>query len=116
MTLRSLLMASLALAFLFPTMAGAEECKARIEHTGNVLQGSRVYSHWLIAHTPKRWATVSFRYRLTYLDEANKEGKIEGRFRQLIRGREEEYVELKNLRSRPAMVTKTEISDIACSP
>jgi hypothetical protein len=109
-------LASLALTFLAAAPADAEDCEVRIEHAGNVLQGSRVYSHWLIGHTPLRWATVSFRYRLTMIDEADKKSEVEGRFRQLIRGREEEYVELRNLRIRPALVTRTEVSDITCEP
>ncbi|NJO38179.1 MAG: hypothetical protein HC871_11915 [Rhizobiales bacterium] len=112
----SLVMASLALALLAPALADAEECKVRIEHAGNVLQGNRVYSHWLIGHTPRRWATVSFRYRLTVLDDADKKSEVDGRFRQLISGREEEYIELKSLRSRAALVTRTEVSDITCEP
>ena len=96
--------------------AAAQECDAQIEHAGNVLQGSRVYAHWLISHAPLRWATVSFHYRLTYLDENNRETGAEGRFRQLISGREEEYVELKNLRHHPNAITRTEITDITCYP
>ena len=94
----------------------AEPCRARVEHVGNVVQGNRVYSHWLIGHTPLRWATVSFRYRFTYLGDDNKEATAEGSFRQLIRGVEEEYVELKNLRAHPAFVTKTKIIDLSCAP
>lgn len=100
----------------FAWTAEAQACEARVLHTGNVVQGKRIYSHWLIGHSPSRWATVSFRYRVTYIDEANEEGRIEGRFEQLISGREEEYVELKNLRQRPATITRTEISDITCAP
>lgn len=113
---RSLLTAPFMLVLIasVPAPAYADTCDARIEHTGNAIQGSRVYSNWRIGHTPWRWATVSFRYQLTYIDENNEEARVDGRFREHISGREDTYVKLKNLRSRPTHVTQTKITDIAC--
>lgn len=114
MRLRILLVLPFVMALMEPASAKADECDARILHVGNVVQGSRVYSHWRIGHTPWRWATVSFRYQLTYVDEDNRESRVDGRFRQLIRGGEEEYVELKNLRRHPSHITRTKFSDLSC--
>lgn len=114
MRLRVLLVAPLLMALMTPLAAEADECDARVLHVGNVVQGKKVYSHWRIGHTPWRWATVSFRYQLTYIDENNREGRVDGRFRQLISGGEEEYVELKNLRRLPAQITRTKFSDLSC--
>ncbi|MGI9499377.1 MAG: hypothetical protein ACR2P3_05035, partial [Geminicoccaceae bacterium] len=90
--------------------AHADECEARVQPAGTVIKGSKIYTHWLVGHDPWRWATVSFRYDLTYVDEDNKEAKLAGRFRRLIRSAEEEYTELKNVRRRPARVLRTRIS------
>lgn len=114
MRLGVLLVAALSMTLLTALAAKADECEARVVHERNVVQGKRVYSHWRIGHTPWRWATISFRYQLTYVDENNKEGKVDGRFRQLISGGDEDYVKLKNLRRRPAQITRTKISEISC--
>ncbi len=109
------LVASFAVTLTTSLSAQTHECRARVEHVGNVIQGSRVYSHWRIGHSPWRWATISFRYQLTYVDEDNKEGKISGRFRDLIRGIDEDYVKLKNVRGRPARIIRTSIHELTCT-
>jgi hypothetical protein len=94
--------------------AQTSECEARIQHDGTRIQKNKIYSRWIIGHDPWRWATVSFRYRIVYIDEDNKERSIRGAFRQLIMGKDDIYTELKNTRHRPAFVTLSEYSDLSC--
>lgn len=94
--------------------AHADECKARIVHDGTMIKGNKLYSYWIVGHDPWRWATVSFRYRIEYVDENNEERHIDGFFSQHITGEEYKYKELKNTRHHPARVTLTKYSDLNC--
>lgn len=114
MLLKIFLVAPFLILFLMPHTAQAEQCNARVVHAGNVIQGKKIYTHFTVGHSPWRWATVSFRYKLTYVDEDNEEGTIEGRFRDIITAGDEEYVKLKNVRRLPSHVSRTTISDISC--
>jgi hypothetical protein len=95
--------------------AQAEECKVRVYAAGTTIQQNKIYSKWIIGHDPWRWATISFRYRLGYIDESNKQRSIEGSFRQHITGRDETYTELKNTRHYPTNITSAEYSDLTCA-
>lgn len=96
------------------TAAHADECTARVEHAGTTILGSKIYTYWRLGHRPWRWATVSFRYRLKYVDENNKEKSMEGEFRRIVSGEEEKYTELKNARNHPLRVILTDYSDLKC--
>ncbi len=103
------------LSYMAAMSAQAEECKVRIYAAGTAIQQNKIYSKWIIGHDPWRWATISFRYRIGYIDENNEQRSIEGSFRQHIMGRDETYTELKNARHRPANITATEYSDLTCA-
>ena len=94
--------------------AYADECTARIIHDGTMIKGNKLYSKWIIGHNPWRWATVSFRYRIEYVDESNEERYIDGFFSQLITGKEDNYKEIKNTRHHPARIILTKYSDLNC--
>jgi hypothetical protein len=111
-----LLVSSLVvLLHIVATNAQAEECKVRVHAAGTAIQQNKIYSKWIISHYPWRWATISFRYRIGYIDESNEQRSIVGSFRQHITGREETYTELKNTRHHPTNITSAEYSDLTCA-
>lgn len=109
---RSLLL--LMISFANVKAVHADQCTARVEHDGTLIQGSKIYTYWLLGHRPWRWATVSFRYKITYIDEANKERSLEGVFREIVSSDEEKYTEVKNARGRPVGVTLVKYSSLTC--
>lgn len=96
------------------TAAHADECTARLEHDGTTIQGSKIYTYWRLGHRPWRWATVSFRYHLIYVDENNKERSLEGVFRKIVASDDEKYREVKNARDHPVRVISTKYSELTC--
>lgn len=94
--------------------AHADECKARVIHDGTLIKGNKLYSNWIIGHDPWRWANVSFRYRIAYIDEDNKERYIDGFFSELITGKDDKYKKQRNTRYHPARVILTKYRDLTC--
>lgn len=109
-----LVMALLVLAA--PVPARADRCSADVENVGSSLVGNHFFTQWQVQHDAgsSHLATVSFRYKIHYVNKRRTTLVERGFFREMVRGQGKRYTKDNISLLDPVDIISVDFDDINC--